>query len=123
MAFFRERNNPLRLLGKRLFIALLATLVISAAWGVWDIYRKNRESARLRAEAEGRLAELEVQQSKLELDLAELQTQRGMEAALRQQYAVAGRGEGLIVIVEPDKPKLQTASSSPWEWIAKMFRW
>ena len=123
MALGRERNNPLRLFGRRLLATLLAILVISALWAVWDIYRKNGEAARLRAEAEGRLTELKQQQSKLEADLRELQTRRGMEAALRQQYAVAGAGEGLIVIVEPDRPTGRHASSSPWQWITNMFHW
>lgn len=104
-------------------MTFLAILVISALWGVWDIYRKNTEAARLRTEAEGRLAELTTQASRLETDLMALQTRRGMEAALRQQYAVAGAGEGLIVIVEPDKPQFTHASSTPWGWIANMFRW
>ena len=68
-------------------------------------------------------SELESQQTKLQKDLEDLETSRGMEAALRQQYAVAGAGEGLIVIVEPDKPISRQASSSPWQWIAKIFHW
>lgn len=123
MAFFRERNDPLRLLGRRLLLALLAMLVISAAWGVWNIYRKNAEAARLRTKAEARLADLTAQQSKLETTLASLQTKRGVEAVLRQQYAVAGVGEGLIVIVEPDRPKSTQASTTPWQWITKLFLW
>ena len=81
------------------------------------------EATQLRAEAEGRLADLESQQAKLEGDIEELETNRGMEAALRQQYAVAGAGEGLIVIVESEKASTRQASSTPLGWIAKMFHW
>ena len=123
MAFFRERNDPIRILGRRILLILLAMLVVSALWALWDIFRKNMEATQLRAEAEGRLADLESQQAKLEADIEELETNRGMEAALRQQYAVAGAGEGLIVIVESDKTSTRQASSTPLGWIAKLFHW
>ena len=123
MAFFRERNDPIRILGRRILLIFLAMLVVSALWALWDIFRKNMEATQLRAEAEGRLADLESQQAKLEADIEELETNRGMEAALRQQYAVAGAGEGLIVIVESDKTSTRQASSTPLGWIAKLFHW
>ena len=123
MAFFRERNDPIRILGRRILLILLAMLVVSALWALWDIFRKNMEATQLRAEAEGRLADLESQQAKLEADIEELETNRGMEAALRQQYAVAGAGEGLIIIVESDKTSTRQASSTPLGWIAKLFHW
>ena len=123
MAFFRERNDPIRILGRRILLIFLAMLVVSALWALWDIFRKNMEATQLRAEAEGRLADLESQQAKLEADIEELETNRGMEAALRQQYAVAGAGEGLIIIVESDKTSTRQASSTPLGWIAKLFHW
>ena len=123
MAFFRERNDPIRILGRRILLILLAMLVVSALWALWDIFRKNMEATQLRAAAEGRLAELESQQVKLEADIEDLQTKRVMEAALRGQYAVAGAGEGLIVIVEPARSSVRQASSTSWGWIARMFHW
>jgi len=123
MALFRERNDPLRILGRRILLVLLSLFLISVTWALWDIYRKNGEAARLRAEAEGRLADLEEEHRRLEMDIANLETTRGREATLREQYALARAGEGLIVIVEPDRTEETQASPSPWGWIAKMFHW
>lgn len=121
MVALQERNDPLRLMGRRLILAALAVAVISAAWGVWNIYRKEQESARLNAEAQAQLADLKVRQTKLGTDLDALQTDRGVEAALRQQYALGKAGEALIVIIEPKEPAPLEATSSVLQWLKDIF--
>ena len=47
-----------------------------------------------------------------------------MEEALREQYALAEKGEQLIVIVEPAVSVPAEATSSPvMRWFQKMFLW
>lgn len=121
MTASRERNDPLRLMGRRILLAVLGVLVVSASWGVWDIYRKERESARLNAEAQAHLTDLQKRQAQLESDYATLQTDRGKEAALRAEYTMGRQGEGLIVIVEPPKPAPVQATSSVMQWLKDMF--
>jgi len=121
MSALRGRNDPLRLAGRRLILAALAVLVAGLAWGVWNIYRKDRESARLNGEAQAQLADVRERQAKLSADLAGLQTDRGREAALREQYAMGRQGEGLIVIVEPEKPAPVQATSSILQWLKDIF--
>ena len=118
-----KKSDPLRLLGKRLLIGLMLLLVLSAAWGVWDIYRKNAEAAQLRSQTEAQLADLSARQAKLQTDYDELKSGRGMEAALRDTYTVGRDGEGLIVIVEPKQAPQTEVSSSSWGWIRKAFSW
>jgi len=108
-------------MGRRLLLAGIAILVISAAWGVWNIYRKDRESGRLNAQAQARLADLKQRQVKLQTDYDKLQTERGMEEALRDQYALGKQGESLIVIVEPQKPAPIEATSSIMQWLKDIF--
>ncbi len=121
MTALRERNNPLRLMGRRLVLAALAIVVVATAWGVWNMYLKERESSRLNAQAQAQLADLKEQQAKLQTDLGTLQTERGMEAALRGEYAMGKEGEGLIVIVGPPKPAPVQATSSVMQWFKDMF--
>ena len=123
MAALRERNSPLQLMGRRLILAALAVAVVSLAWGVWNIYRKGRESGRLNSEAQAQFADLEAQQAKLEASLGALQTERGKEEALREQYALGKQGEGLIVIVEPQNATSQRATSTLFEKLKKAFTW
>jgi len=103
-------------MGKRLLIAVLLVVVASLFGAVWNIYRKNDEAARLRAQTEAQLADLRERQAHLEEDYEKLKTERGLEAALREQYAVGAAGEELIVIVEPEKPEPVQATSSVLQW-------
>lgn len=116
MVTLHGKHDPLRLMGRRLLLLALALLVVSAAWEVWSVYNKDKESAQLNAQSQAQLSDLQTRETKLQGDLANLQTERGMEAALRQQYAVGDQGEGLIVIVEPQKPAPVEATSSMMQW-------
>src|SRR3990167_8453847 len=117
MVTLKGKTDPLRLMGRRMLLALLIVLVFSAIWGVWNIYRKNAEAARLREQAERKLEDLQDRQARLEEDYEQLKTTRGIEEALREQYAVGAAGERLIVIVEPQAPEPVRATSSIMQWI------
>ena len=108
-------------MGRRLLLVGLVIVVVSAAGGVWNIYRKDQEAARLNAEAQAQLADLKQRQAKLQGDYEKLQTDRGMEEALREQYALGKQGEGMIVIVEPEKPQPIQATSSIMQWFKDMW--
>ena len=122
MVTLNERHDPVKLMLRRLLIIFLACLVLSALWAVWNISRKDREAARLRAESQAQLADLKAREAKLQADYEKLKTVRGKEEALREQYAVGKSGEGLIVIVEPDKPKPVQATTTGG-WLKNMFSW
>lgn len=111
----------MRLLWRRLGIAALFILVLIAASGVWSVYQKERESLQLRSEAENQYNTLSQQQTQLQSDIASLETDRGKEAALRQQYAVGKKGEGLIVIVDPRADTPRQASSTIMQWVRKFL--
>ena len=123
MERFVQRRDPLRLLGKRLLLVLLFLLVIVAISGVWKAYHKQQESALLRKEAEVQLADLAKRKAQLETDIAKLNTPRGMEDALREQYRLAKSGENLIVIVDPSAPAPIQATSSMMDWLKNPFTW
>lgn len=105
MARFRDRYDPLRLFFKRVGTLALLILVVFVGLGVWKVFSKERESRALRVEAEIQEARLKEQADQLEAKTAQLKTDRGKEALLRDQYDVGRSGEGLIVIVEPPAPE------------------
>ena len=123
MATIGQRNDPVRLMGRRILLVGLLILTIAAVSGVWNIYRKERESADLNAEAQAQLADLEAQQTQLDGNIDQLETERGMEAALREQYNMGKTGEGLIVIVEPQAEAPAQATSSIMEWLHEALPW
>lgn len=125
MATLRERKNPARLFLRRLMLAGLFVLVLVAGSGVWDIYQKEQTSAILKQEAIAQLEGLSTEQSQLVASVNELKTERGKEAALRQQYNMADPGEGEIMIVEPATsaaPQAPTSTSFA-RWIKSAFPW
>ena len=118
---FTPRRDPLRLFGKRILLVLLFVLVVVAVSGVWKAYRKEQESHALRQEAEVQLADLIQRKAQLEEDIAKLNTPRGMEEALREQYLLAKKGEKLIIIVDHPTPAPIQAASSLGEWFRRTF--
>lgn len=124
MAHSRQRHDAARLLGRRVLLALMISVALAGTFGVWNTFRKERESAALMREAEAQATELVQREGQLKADIANLQTDRGKEEALRQGFALAGAGEGLIVIVDQPAQPTPTASTSAFvEWLHKTFPW
>lgn len=119
----RSRDNPARLLWRRLILLGLFVLFIFASWSVWGAWRKDVESAQLNQESQAALADLTQQQSQLQQNIQDLQSERGKEAALRQEYDVGKAGEHEIVIVDPSQTEPATSTPSVFEAIKKAFWW
>ena len=119
----RQRNEVMRLLWRRAMIVGLFVLVLAASWSVWGVYRKDRESVALKREAQAQLADLTKRQVQLSSDITKLQTDRGKEEALRQQYALAGEGEHLLVIIDPPAPLPVAATTTTFQWLKSAFWW
>jgi len=119
----RERTEVVKLFGRR--VALLGLLVCVAALGsaVWNIAHKARESAVLKRQAQAQLADLSERQQQLESNIARMQTDRGKEEALRQQYALAAEGEKLVVIIDQATHTPPVATSSSAAWYQDFFGW
>ena len=115
--------DPVRLSTRRLLTLGLFALVIFGAAGVWSAYNKERESASLRMESQSALADLTQQQAQLQQSITDLQSERGQEAALRQQYAVGERGEGLIIIVDPATTTALEATTTLLQRIEQALSW
>lgn len=101
MASAMQRPNPIQLLWRRLLMFGLLLVLLAGSWGAWGVYGKEQESAALRAQAEGRLAELQDRHDSLLNDIDALESDRGKEEVMRDTQDVGKPGEGLIVIVDP----------------------
>ncbi|MBI4093334.1 hypothetical protein HY417_00055 [Candidatus Kaiserbacteria bacterium] len=116
-----QRQVAVRLLLKRLSLLLLFSVVLFAISGVWSVYKKERETAKRRGEAEVELSELTARRQKLQGDIDTLETDRGLEETLRAQYGLAVEGEGLIVIVDPPSSEPVHATSTFRDWFRAVF--
>lgn len=104
-------------------MVLLLALIIFGAAGVWSAYGKERESASLRLQSQAALRDLTLQEAQLRQNIVTLQSARGKEAALREQYAVGQKGEQLIVIVDPATTTPIATSTSLIQRIEDAFSW
>lgn len=118
-----QRHSIARIFLRRLGILALVLLVFLVSLSVWGVYEKERESRKLRLVAEAEWTDLAMRQEELASSISKLRTDRGLEEALREQYALAERGEGLIVIVEPPAPEMLEATSTITNWFKKILPW
>ena len=104
--------------------ALVALLLGNAAWHVWEKQQQAALEYRTQAAA---LVELQGRKDALHQKLSALDTDRGVEAELRERYSVAKPGEELIVVVEPKKTEnpVTYESKTAWEsfrdWVSSIF--
>ena len=122
MATFQQRRDPMRLMWRRLLALGLFILVIIALRGVWGVYEKSNDSYALKMEAEAKLEELQKRESELRADIANLRSEKGVEAELRERYDLAAEGEGVVVIVDPPsatKEPRQTKMQQIRNWFGR----
>ena len=99
-------------MGEYVVAGLLTLLVLWLTWLLYGIVRKEEIARRAVRETKVELANLESRKTTLNQNLAELSTERGHEATLRQTYGVAKPGEGVIIVVPPKEAT--STPSLPW---------
>ena len=101
---------------------LLGGLVLASFWLVsliWGIAGKVQIAVSQAHEGKRQYAALEARRERLSANLAELETPRGKDAAIRTAFGVAKSGEEVIVMVPP-------ATSTPPKakpWWRRALNW
>ena len=121
MAILRDRNNPVRLFARRLGMLLLIAAILAVGSAVWSVYGKERDSRAFRAQAEEEQRHLSEQKMQLTGNIARLETVRGKEEVLRENYELGRRGEGLIIIVDPPEPEPIVEEKGIRQWVTKFL--
>jgi cell division protein FtsB len=105
----RTRKDRMR---EYVIAAALSLLIIWLLSLVWSIARKEEIARGTVKETQAELALLREREGVLEANLAELNTERGQEASLRQTFGVAKPGEEVIIVV----PEKELAPPPPLPW-------
>ena len=111
----------------RAWIAI-SFLMIVCAWlghAVWSIYQKNRLARAGRDETVRELLDLKKRQSAVDVKLSKMQTEQGVESAIRQTLPMAKEGEHVITIIDQtasdtSEGDASTTGSKPGFWAAVM---
>jgi cell division protein FtsB len=105
----RHRRPTTReyLIALALFLLLLWLLFL-----FWGIFRKEEVARQAAEETKKELATLSEREDTLKANIADLNTERGQEASIRETYGVAKPGEEVIIVVPPEEG--ETVPKDPW---------
>jgi cell division protein FtsB len=112
----RTTQNRLR---EYAIAAVLALVIIWLISLIWSIARKEEIARGTVKETQAELTQTKEREAILEANLAELNTDRGQEATLRQTFGVAKPGEEVIIVV----PEKETTAPPPVHWWNKVLGW
>lgn len=122
MAIVGKRSDPVRLFARRLALLAIFIIVLFALSALWDVYKKERESRILKEQAEAQLYDLTMQESHLSGEISRLQTVRGKEEMLRENYQLAKQDEHMIMIIDPPATEPVQATTSPiMKWMHRFL--
>lgn len=107
-----SKRQHAKRIGEYVLAAGLSVLLLILLWAVWGIARKEEIARSAVDERKEELAVLEERKAVFEDNLAELSTERGQEATLRQNHGVARAGEEVIIVVPPKEDELDP--HMPW---------
>ena len=114
-----SRKPSKKRVGEYALTVLLVLSILWLLWLSWGIARKEEIARKAAHDTRAELAILEERAGVLEGNIAELSTERGKEATLRQTYGVARAGEEVIIVVAP-----KVATSTPkLPWWKRAFNW
>lgn len=114
-----SKRTPKQQAGEYVLAGLLVLLLLALLWAVWGIAKKEEIARNAVEDRKAELAVLKERKEVFEENLAELSTDRGKEATLRQNHGVARSGEEVIIVVPPKEDELDP--SLPWH--ARLLGW
>lgn len=97
----KSKKQQMKQASEYALAGFLVLVVLVLAWAVWGIARKEEIARKAVDDRKAELAILEERKAVFEENLAELGSDRGQEATLRQNHGVAKAGEEVIIVVPP----------------------
>src|SRR3989344_7336274 len=95
----RRRRSWRRLIASRLVQIFLILILILMGESVVQLYQRERVVAKEEEAVKHELALLEAKRAELSVEVTSLETDRGVEEALRERFGVLKEGEKVINLV------------------------
>ena len=127
MARFEKRRKMHSMLYNRITVVLLVVVILLLGFSVFSVFQKRQEALDNAKAAELKVQTLSQEETKTQEEINTLNTDEGVEAALRNEYQVSKDGEGLVVVVNKDPQKISPVVSPPppqtwWQKILSFFK-
>lgn len=124
MRLSRHTRSFKRVLYAPITIIILVALSVVLARAAIASYLNNRQNKAEFETLEARTEELREREYFLTNEIERLQSERGVEEELRNNFPVVREGESMVIIVEPAEQKSASHSSNSrgfWEKIKGFF--
>ncbi|MEK7569347.1 MAG: septum formation initiator family protein [Patescibacteria group bacterium] len=123
MRGFQEKKRWRNILESKPVLTLLAVLFLLLAWSVYGLFGKMEGTRKNRGISENKVKELELKKENLSADIGNLNTEEGVERNIREKYGLAKPGEGVIIIVDDQKPESDGKNRGGfWNWLKNLFK-
>lgn len=124
MREFQARKRLKKYLYSKVTIAILVLFIVIAIRATWGVYGKEKESAANALEAQNQLIKLQDRQTVLTSSIDKLNTDEGVEEAIRSKYGVSKPDEKMIVIVNNGIATItpEQATTTFWGKIKSWFK-
>lgn len=102
MPNFQQKKKIRGVLYSVTMLLVIAVVICLLANGAYDMYGKFQDTQKNKNTALAKLEDLKNQEANLEQTVNKLNTDEGVESAIRDKFRVTKDGEGVVVIVSPD---------------------
>jgi cell division protein FtsB len=122
MNFLKNKRKITARLSPRIFLGIVAVIAAFSINGAWHAYQDSRAAAERRGLEQKELAELKDREYHLTAELDALNTDRGVEAAIREKFGLVKDGEEIVVLpAGKDKDSNGRDEASLWAKIKGWF--
>jgi cell division protein FtsB len=112
MKNFQKKNRQGTFLQSKFVLVVLGLLIITFSWSIIELAGKLQNTIENKKIAENKVKELQKEKEGLLYDIANLNTDKGVEESIRERFGLAKDGEEMIIIVD-DKNSTETVNNKP----------
>jgi cell division protein FtsB len=123
MVDFQQKKNIRKVMYSRITIFIFFIIVIFLVREVYDIYKKERMSAKSVASVEENYNDLKNRQNMLKSEIERLNTDKGIEEEIRSKFSVAKPGETVVVVIDNSSSTSTDSESVEKGFWNRIFGW
>ncbi|MES2416217.1 MAG: septum formation initiator family protein [Patescibacteria group bacterium] len=122
MKNFQDDRFIDRLIHSKIVLLIFLCFVVFFLYNVIRFSIKAFETRENKVIAQEKVTNLQKEKDRLNLEIERLNTDAGVEENIRNKFALAKDGEGLIVVLDDDTPQTQKTKLSFWARIRNLFK-